>query len=242
MDDFSTTTRNVAAQTQLRVPTPAFQPRFDVREQDGVYELRGELPGVKNENLEVEFTDAHTLVIRGKTEQESVRGNLPIAPQPAAVGAATQDTTMSGAVAPTSAETVNAVATDSSEATSVRSNSNYQKPTVEDEDATAEVQSITSSTAGQATPAESVSGDQVPAPETQTVQATTSSETQPSTQQQQPESRYWISERSVGSFQRVFQFPTRVDHDNIKASLKDGLLSISIPKAQAPGVKRVNVE
>jgi len=235
MDDFAATARtfdHFTAPARLHAVTPTFQPRFDIREQNGVYELRGELPGVKTENLEVEFTDAQTLVIRGKTEQESTRGNVPSAPQPAAVEAA---------IEPTPAEAVNTVATDNSDTVSVGSNTSYQKPTVEDEDAAAEVQSIASSAPGQATPAESVAEEQTPITETQTVQATATQQPQPSTQQQQPESRYWVSERSVGSFQRVFQFPTRVDHDNIKASLKDGLLSITIPKAQAPGVKRINV-
>jgi len=234
MDDFAASTRtfdHFTAPAQLRAVTPTFQPRFDIHEQNGVYELRGELPGVKTENLEVEFTNAQTLVIRGKTEQESTRGNVPSIPQPAAVeAAAVQDT---GAVQPMSTEAVNTAAVDVSDSASVRSNSSYQKPTVEDEDGTAEVQSIASSAPGQATPVESVAEEQAPNSQTQTVQATT--------QQHQPESRYWVSERSVGSFQRVFQFPTRVDHDNVKASLKDGLLSITIPKAQAPGVKRINV-
>jgi HSP20 family protein len=46
-----------------------FTPRFDVCEVDGAYELYGELPGVEQEEILIEFTDAQTLVIKGKTER-----------------------------------------------------------------------------------------------------------------------------------------------------------------------------
>lgn len=61
--------------------------------------------------------------------------------------------------------------------------------------------------------------------------------------QQQPEkSKYWVSERSVGEFARTFSFPARVDQDNVKASLKDGILSIVVPKAPAPSSRKINIE
>lgn len=58
----------------------------------------------------------------------------------------------------------------------------------------------------------------------------------------QPKSRYWVSERSVGEFSRVFQFPTRVSQDDVKASMKNGILSIVVPKAAPPVSKRINIE
>ncbi|KAH6612069.1 HSP20-like chaperone [Boeremia exigua] len=54
--------------------------------------------------------------------------------------------------------------------------------------------------------------------------------------------RYWVSERSVGSFHRSFAFPARVDQDAVKASLKNGILSITVPKATAPQSRKVNIE
>ena len=53
--------------------------------------------------------------------------------------------------------------------------------------------------------------------------------------------RYWVTERSVGEFTRVFSFPHRVDQDKVKASLKNGILSVVVPKATAPEHRRVNV-
>lgn len=56
------------------------------------------------------------------------------------------------------------------------------------------------------------------------------------------ETKYWVTERSVGEFQRSFSFPARVDQDNVKASLKNGILSIIVPKAQAPKPRKVSIE
>ncbi|RMZ81956.1 hypothetical protein DV737_g2248, partial [Chaetothyriales sp. CBS 132003] len=53
---------------------------------------------------------------------------------------------------------------------------------------------------------------------------------------------YWFSERHIGSFQRQFAFPARIDQEHIKASLKNGLLSITVPKAAAPESKRISIE
>lgn len=61
-------------------------------------------------------------------------------------------------------------------------------------------------------------------------------------QPQPPKEKYWLSERSVGEFARTFSFPARVDQDAVKASLKDGILSIVVPKAPAPSSKKITIE
>jgi hypothetical protein len=61
-------------------------------------------------------------------------------------------------------------------------------------------------------------------------------------QQQQPETREWLSERAHGSFERTFQFPERIDMANVKAALKNGVLSINVPKAPAFQVKRIAIQ
>lgn len=47
----------------------------------------------------------------------------------------------------------------------------------------------------------------------------------------QPMRKYWVSERSVGEFSRTFSFPVRVQQEAVKANLKDGVLTVSVPKA-----------
>ncbi|KAF2710426.1 heat shock protein-like protein 30 [Pleomassaria siparia CBS 279.74] len=56
------------------------------------------------------------------------------------------------------------------------------------------------------------------------------------------EPKYWVSERSVGSFHRSFNFPNRVDQDAVKASLKNGILSVVVPKAKKVEPRRVMIE
>ncbi|KAK6500579.1 hypothetical protein TWF506_003351 [Arthrobotrys conoides] len=55
--------------------------------------------------------------------------------------------------------------------------------------------------------------------------------------------KYWVRERYVGEFQRAFNFPQSVDHEAVKASLKDGILSIVVPKKAKPdGFRKINIE
>ncbi|KOS20430.1 30 kDa heat shock protein [Escovopsis weberi] len=53
--------------------------------------------------------------------------------------------------------------------------------------------------------------------------------------------KYWITERSVGDFYRSFQFPSRVEQDTVTASFRDGILSISVPKAKKHESRRINI-
>jgi HSP20 family protein len=51
--------------------TQTFTPKFDVTEVENAYELYGELPGIEQSDITIEFSDAQTLVIKGKTERPS---------------------------------------------------------------------------------------------------------------------------------------------------------------------------
>jgi HSP20 family protein len=51
---------------------------------------------------------------------------------------------------------------------------------------------------------------------------------------------YYLSEREFGTFERHFELPEEVDPDKIEASLKQGVLTITLPKkpeAQKPAKK-----
>jgi HSP20 family molecular chaperone IbpA len=58
-----------------------FTPRFDVTEVENAYELYGELPGIEQSDITIEFSDAQTLVIKGKAERPTSTVD---APQPEA--------------------------------------------------------------------------------------------------------------------------------------------------------------
>ncbi|KAF4555248.1 Hsp20-like protein [Elsinoe fawcettii] len=171
---------NFPASSTLR----SFQPRFDVKESKEAYELEGELPGIDQKDVSIEFTDPQTLQIRGRTEKTYESGT-----RPAAIEGQEQGRITDG--------------------------EKYHKPSVEDET--------------------TMSGANPDAKESTGV----STETK---QQEEPTHRYWVSERSVGEFSRSFNFPTRVDQEKVKASLKNGVLSILVPKASAPVSRRINIE
>ena len=179
---------------QIQPSRRSFTPRFDIREAPSAYELQGELPGIKQEDIEIEFVDANTLVIKGTTERSVTKSNA--AEKGKAIeqpGTASND-----------------------DATSEKSSSSYRRPSVEEDyvDASAEGRDATPTSATiEGTPvAESNAVAEAPKVE-------------------EPQHKYWVSERSVGHFERRFSFPGKVDQDAVKASLTNGILSIVVPKA-----------
>ncbi|KIW17635.1 hypothetical protein PV08_04830 [Exophiala spinifera] len=174
-----------------------FNPRFDVKETDDAYTLEGELPGIDQKDLNIEFVDEHTLTIKGRTERHVKSGRPTSASIEGEKNAALEE-------AP------------ASETSSVKSH----QPTVEDEEP------ANSSTA----PTTTKESNEVVAP------------TPAPAEQEQPKQQYWISERSVGEFTRSFSFPARVNQEAVRASLKNGILTIVVPKAPAPESRRINIE
>ncbi|KAI9748351.1 MAG: hypothetical protein M1815_003322 [Lichina confinis] len=150
----------------------SFQPRFDVRETKDAYELHGELPGIDQKDIQIEFSDPHTIVIKGRVERDYQAG----APEQGRI------TGEAGEEKP-------------------------HKATVEDED--------------QEAPKQVVNQNQ---------------------RSDVGHSKYWVTERTVGEFHRSFGFPTRVDQDSVKATLRNGVLNIRVPKAAAQQAKRINIE
>lgn len=100
-----------------------------------------------------------------------------------------------------------------------RSNKSFQ-PTVEDEKAEGARETTTTTTGEVA---------EAPKPET------------PAAEQQQSKHKYWVQERSVGSFSRTFSFAQRVDHDGVSASMENGILTVVVPKAKKPESRRIAI-
>ncbi|KAF2031766.1 HSP20-like chaperone [Setomelanomma holmii] len=157
----------------------SFTPKFYVKETKEGYELKGELPGIEQKDINIKWTDNNTLTISGHHEEVREEGKRP------------QGFIESGEE-PKKLE---------------------HQPTVEDE----------------------ANG------ETSKHVAKKSDKTEV-TKKEEPETKYWVSERSVGEFHRSFAFPARIDQDAVKASLKNGILSILIPKAAAPQSRKINIE
>ncbi|POS82373.1 hypothetical protein EPUL_006772 [Erysiphe pulchra] len=147
-----------------------YTPKFDIKENQDAYLLYGEFPGIDQKDIEIEFTDASTLTIKGQVERK--------------YGSDTHDITDKKVT---------------------------HRVTVEDEEEEA---------------AKLIPNSQIKTVNTPPEQA----------------EKYWITERSVGAFHRDFAFPVRVDQDNVKASMKNGILSIVVPKLKKTQGRKITIE
>jgi HSP20 family protein len=166
----------------------SFTPKFDVKEVGDVYELHGDLPGIEQSNVEIEFTDSETLTIKGRTERSYTSGTPP-----------------AGLVEGSSQQK-------SIEGQQQQHKDKDHQPTVEDEDAT--------------------NGNNT------AVEVHDKKNQRP----KEPEAKYWVSERSVGEFSRSFTFPVRVDQDGVKASMKNGVLTVVVPKARKTEARKITIQ
>lgn len=152
-----------------------FLPKFDVKETKESYELHGELPGVEQKDIDINWQDGNSLSISGHVEHRSERKKGFVEGED--------------------------------------NKSKSKQPTVEDEKEGGEKET-----------------------------AVTTTESKEVQKKSEDEGRYWITERSVGEFHRSFSFPSPVDHDNVKATLKNGVLTVIVPKARRTQPKRIAIE
>jgi len=195
LDDFEQHSRNTGTGNEgrhSRSIMKSFTPKFDVKELADAYELHGDLPGIEQKDVEIEFTDVQTITVRGRTERSYTSGTPPSG-------------FIEGSASPAAIEG------------SEQSNKPVaHKATVEDEDAVM----VTD-----------------PAANNNTDVATTGKDNA----KEEPKAKYWVSERSVGEFSRSFTFPVRVDQEAVTASMKNGVLSITVPKAKKHESKKISI-
>lgn len=55
------------------------------------------------------------------------------------------------------------------------------------------------------------------------------------------EEEYHRVERAYGSFSRAFALPTRVDPERVEAGFKDGILTITVPKAAEARPRKIEI-
>jgi HSP20 family protein len=56
------------------------------------------------------------------------------------------------------------------------------------------------------------------------------------------EKNYWYCERVFGSFSRTFALPEGVKGDDVKATYKNGVLEIELPKSEAVQPKKIEIK
>jgi HSP20 family molecular chaperone IbpA len=159
-------------QTRRSPSSLTFSPRFDMREVNDSYLLDGEVSGICQSDIEIEFVRSNTLVIKGRIRRDYK-------------------------------DSVPQTASSSDLATSPESD----QPTVKGE------------SSAKLSP-EEVSKESPPAFST----------------------KYWVYERQVGKFKRKFTFRRKVDQDDVKANLKNGILSIVVPKAPVHTPKKIIID
>lgn len=176
LGDFDNYSRGIGSH-HYRSHLEAFTPKFDVKETAQTYELYGELPGIEQKDVEIEFTDQQTLTIKGRTEHSFTNGTPP-----------------AGFV---EGQETSGMITEGGENDAQKSH----------KDNTNTGTAVVKTGEGN----------------------------------KKPDHRYWVSERSVGEFSRSFSFPTGVDQDQVKASMKNGILSILVPKLQNAKSRKIDI-
>jgi len=185
-------------------PERTFTPSFDVKETKDTYQLYGELPGLVQSDVNIEWADDKTITISGRSERKyKARSPAPAVP----AVEVTQTTEEQSSASEDGFEEI------------TNEQASYKQPSVEDEEGNTSSATET---------------EKVAEPEQQQQEAPKAPEA--------PAHKYWIAERSVGTFSRTFQFPIRVENDNVKASLKNGILSITIPKAKPLEPKKIVIQ
>ncbi|VCU40403.1 Bgt-50983 [Blumeria graminis f. sp. tritici] len=132
--------------------TKSFTPKFDVKELGDSFELHGELPGIDQKDVDIEFTDASTLTVKGRIERSYAKGNPPAG----------------------------------------KEDNNVSVKKSEDSKTSRE--------------------------------------------------KFWVMERSIGEFSRSFTFPVPVNQESVKASMKDGILSVMIPKSKKQENRKISIQ
>ncbi|KAJ4294416.1 hypothetical protein N0V90_008106 [Kalmusia sp. IMI 367209] len=230
------------AQRQRQQRKRIVRAHFNVHENNEGYQVDAEIPGFEQEHIEIDVTDDNTLKLSGNTERRAEQPQSaeamaePHTTEPEAHNEAMdgvtlnepEEATASGAATPTHSDT--------------ESNRSYQA-TVEDDFEDLGVETSSTVSAKSETPKEHKGKEKVvEGSATTNTEAAVLQQPQPGAptqQQKQSEADEW---RFHGSFERTFRFPERIDAANVRASLRNGLLSITIPKAKAPGVKRILIQ
>lgn len=196
MDDFSShALRTFGTPTFANgLARRAFQPRFNVKETKSSFELEGEMPGVDQKDVDIEFVDPQTMTVKARSERYSTRSGTPAQLEKG----------------------------DSGRIEAANEKHHSRQATVEAEGGAAEAD----------TPGTTIA----------TKQDGNNAVANSKAQNQNSNERYWISERSIGEFHRSFNFPTRVDQDKVKASMKNGILSILVPKMTDPVTKKIQIQ
>ncbi|RKF81196.1 30 kDa heat shock protein [Golovinomyces cichoracearum] len=172
LDEYDQYSRAVDGSSGNTNGNSSFTPKFDIREDNDAYHLYGEFPGIDQKEIDIEFTDATSLNIKGHVKRKY------------------------------SEETTDC---------STTKKAPYQA-ILEDDTEENQIQNRVK-----------ISGHS-------------------ENKSKEDTDKYCVLERCVGNFSRTFAFPARVDQDGVRASMKNGILNIFVPKAKRTSGRKIVIE
>jgi HSP20 family molecular chaperone IbpA len=200
-----------------------FVPRFDLEQHADTYELYGELPGFRREDVIIEAHDVHNLQVSGSISR------LTFEPQPSSESKESKDATNSTTkpqdeIAPKDAS--NAEEPKIIQESISSANKALPKPDARERTTTEQERYLNARFGDVLDPHANFARDQDDAAVVE---------------EPVPKVRHLISERHPSSFHRAFHFPTPIKKDEIIAMMQDGILHITAPRAPMPPPVKVKV-
>ncbi|CAN9134456.1 unnamed protein product [Alternaria alternata] len=231
----------------------ALRAEFQVNPVEQGWQVDGDIQGFSQDNINIEVIDEQTLKIAGNTHWQSE----PSQPQAQQPQIETEPTSAPADQHPTAMQseqevetttdagttTTGAATPDTDSVSDTASQKSYQ-PTVEDdfEDLAAD---FPNSRPSSPTEPREPKGKEKAVEEPAFTETAVATQPQPEApvqqQQQQPQEQSQQQERIHGSFERTFRFPERIDAANVGASFKDGVLRVTVPRAQKVQVRRIAI-
>lgn len=179
-----------------------FVPRFDLEQHGDTYQLHGDLPGFRREDIVIEANDERNLQV-------------------------------SGSISPLTSQSPPKSESKGSKDTKGSTTKSQDTPSTSDR--------LEPTTTHQERYLNARFGD-VLDPNAEFINGQDGNEVSPDIPGAMPKVRFLISERHPCSFHRAFHFPTPIKKDEVTATMQDGVLHITAPRAPMPLPVKVEVK
>ena len=246
LDDY---TKHIYERGRRHQPYHHFVPRFDLEQHADTYELYGELPGFRREDIIIEAHDDHNLQVSGSISR------LTSEPQFSSESKESKDATNSTTKPEAEKGPKDASNAEEPKTTQESTSSAEEPKTAQESTPSTEEPKTTQGSTSSANKSRSKS-DRLEATTTNQERYLTArfgdvldphayfirdKDNTAEVEEPVPEVRYLISERYPSAFHRAFRFPTPIKKDKVVATMQDGILHITAPRAPMPPPVKVQV-
>jgi HSP20 family molecular chaperone IbpA len=203
-----------------------FVPRFDLEQRGDTYELYGELPGFRREDVIIEAYDDHNIHVSGSISR--------LTPQPPSSSESKGSKDVLDSTSKTQDEK------EPKEVSNGEAPRPAQEPASRAKVPPPKRDPLEATTTSQERYLNARFGD-VLDPHAEFVREQDDTEDSPKVTDAVPKVRYLISERHPSAFQRAFHFPTPIKKGEVTATMQDGILHVTAPRAPMPPPVKVLV-